>query len=369
MRRLDILKPMGLTLALVGLCACRAAPSAPAVEACPRPDKAPETRAPAQLSRAALAACRSRDHQEVRRLLEAGADPDHRDGAGASLLLVAAGLGDEQTVSALLQAGADIHVVDGAMGVSALHRAAQAGSVPILTALLDRGAYIDQQSAVNGHTPLLDACFYKRYAAIDFLLRRGANMALRNTLGLTPMDWALRQKDDKIKALLQEQGRRDADLTQKQALLAAVRANDLARVKQLVGQGADVDQVARDGNTPLLIAAKFGYTEIIRTLLEKGADPNKVDRLMKATPGHKAGFFGHAEITRLLVKHGLKLDAQGPYNGYTALHDALLNRHEETAEVLIRAGASVTIKGIDGKSPRDLAQAMGLTRLLGLMKR
>ena len=194
-------------------------------------------------------------------------------------------------------------------------------------------------------------------------------MALRNTLTLSPMDWVLRQKDARIEALLKQQQQRDRKQQQQQGLLRATRANDLVQVLQRVAAGEDVNQVAKDGNTPLLIAAKYGYTEIAKVLLEKGADPNKVDRLMKATPGHKAAFFGRSAIMRLLIKHGLKLDALGPYNGYTALHDAVLNGHEETARVLLQAGASYTIEGIDGKSSRDLARARGLTKTLALMKR
>ena len=344
----------------------------PTTTAGPRAPAGPRsvsTGRPATQASELVRSCRQDDHARVKALLAAGGDPDARDRAGAPLLLVAAGRGHHKTAAALLAAGADLHVVDSAMGVSAMHRAAQSGQVKILQLLLSGGAYLDQQSAVNGHTPLLDACFYKRYAAVEFLLKQGANTALRNTLGLTPMDWARRQKDARLLTLLKQQHERDRQREQRQRLLAATRAGDHTLAAQLLAAGSVPDQVAKDGNTPLLLAAKLGHTEIVKALLEKGADPNRTDRLMKATPGHKAGFFGHAAIMLLLIKHGLKLDARGPYNGYTALHDAILNAHIETAKVLMEAGASTSIKGIDGKSPKDLAREKGLTGLLKLMKR
>ena len=152
-----------------------APPSAPAHKAKVGPEPAPLAKpSTAERYKALVEACRRGDHQRVKGLLTAGGDADARDKRGAPLLLVAAGRGHHRTARVLLDAGASVHVVDGSMGVSAMHRAAQAGSVEILELLLARGAYIDQQSAVSGHTPLLDACFYKRYKAIDFLLRRGA---------------------------------------------------------------------------------------------------------------------------------------------------------------------------------------------------
>lgn len=61
-----------------------------------------------------------------------------------------------------------------------------------------------------------------------------------------------------------------------------------------------------------------------------------------------------------LCKAGVAIDAQGPYNGYTALHDAVLNSHLEAAQVLIDFGASTTIEGLDGKSPRSMADEIGI---------
>lgn len=284
-----------------------------------------------------------------------------RNHNGSTPLMIAAGLGKSDEVKTLLSQGADVHVIDSQMGVRALHRAAQSGNVDSIKYLLEAGAFIDDLSSVNGHTPLLDAAFCKRYDGIEFLLRSGANYELKNTLGLNLSDWAIRQKDIRIQKLLEEQKARDLKQKKSQTLIAAVQKNDLEEVKRLLSQGEDPEQTAKDGNTPLLIASKFGYTDIVSELLKFKANPNKVDKLMKATPGHKAAFFGHAKILELLISHGLILDAQGPYNGYTALHDAILNSHIEASKVLIKAGASITIEGVDGRTPKDLAIQLGIS--------
>lgn len=292
-----------------------------------------------------------------------------RDRNGSTLLMIAAGLGHYDASKLIVECDADIHQVDSMMGVTALHRAAQSGNVQIIKMLLNKGAFIDGQSFVNGHTPLLDAAFYKRYDAMELLLKSGSNLKLKNTLGLTVMDWGKRQKDKRIINLVKQQLERDKNLEKEQKLMAAVKANNIKLVKKLIENGSNVNQIAKDGNTPLLWVSKYGYTEIAKLLLENGANPNVVDRLMKATPGHKAAFFGHTQIIKLLVKHGLNLDAIGPYNGYTALHDAILNSHIEASKSLIKAGARFDIPGIDGKTSFQLATDLKLNGLIALMER
>jgi ankyrin repeat protein len=316
------------------------------------------------LSEKAIHSVKTADLATLRDLLTQGVGVDTRDDAGSTLLMLAAGRGHTKVARFLVEQGADIHTLDGQMGVTPLHRAAQSGDVVLLKLFLQGGAFIDDQSAVNGHTPLLDAAFYKRYEAFAFLLKNDANLELRNTLGLSVKDWAVRQKDATLLQLIEDQEEVDSARIEQQKLVAAVREANLTEVQSiLVGDPSyDVNEVAKDGMTPLLLACRNGHPEIARALLERGANPNLKDRLMKATPGHKAAFFGRAKILNMLCQAGLDLDAQGPYNGYTALHDAVLNSHIEAARVLVEAGASSTVEGLDGKTPRGLAEELGIVK-------
>jgi ankyrin repeat protein len=139
-------------------------------------------------------------------------------------------------------------------------------------------------------------------------------------------------------------------------LMEAVQRNDAARVQELIAQGVDVSEPDDSQDAPLVMAAYKGHTEIVRLLLEAGADVTAVDPGMKATALHAAAYAGRAEAAKLLVEHGIEIDRQGPYNGYTALHDAIWQNNIDVAKILINAGARLDLKSHSGETPLDFAR-------------
>ncbi|TDD73128.1 hypothetical protein E1262_01205 [Jiangella aurantiaca] len=314
--------------------------------------------------------------------LRDGTPPDLRDADGLTPLMIAAGIGSPQLVELLLVAGADVHALEPRMGASALHKAAQGGSVDVTRLLLDHGAFIDLQSPTLGHTPLFDAVWYKSHEVAAYLLDRGAKTTLLSHYGLTALDVARRDGLKETAALIEARDRADAAAVEAQPLMAAVKDGDLAEVSRLLAAGAAPDERAPmcgtffDGYTPLGVAAMFGHAQIVRELLAAGADPRRVDGLMKATPGHKSGYMGHPDALRVLLDdaaarrdggRGLEVDAQGPYNGFTALHDAVWHGHVEAARVLVEAGARRDLRSHAGLTPLEHARAYGFADLAELL--
>ncbi len=152
-------------------------------------------------------------------------------------------------------------------------------------------------------------------------------------------------------------------------LMQAVQDNQADRVRTLIAQGADVDELDANGDAPLIIAAYSGYTGILRLLLEAGADVSVVDPGMKATALHAAAYAGHAGAAKLLIEHGIDVDKQGPYNGYIALHDAVWQNNVETARVLVEAGASLDIRSHTGETPLEFAKSRNHTQIADLIER
>jgi uncharacterized protein len=152
-------------------------------------------------------------------------------------------------------------------------------------------------------------------------------------------------------------------------LMEAVRNNDAALVRELISRGSQVDERDAKGDAPLIIAAYQGYTDIVKLLLEAGADVSVVDPGMKATALHAAAYAGNAEAARLLIEHGIDIDRQGPYNGYTALHDAIWQNNVEAARVLIEAGANLEIRSNAGETPQAFARSRNRREIAALIER
>ena len=151
-------------------------------------------------------------------------------------------------------------------------------------------------------------------------------------------------------------------------LMNAVQKNDAAAVRKLIEQGVNVSEADSGGDSPLIMAAYKGYTEITRLLLEAGADVGALDPGMKATALHAAAYAGRVEPARLLIQYGIDIDKQGPYNGYTALHDAIWQNNVEVARVIIDAGANLNIKSNDGQTPLEFARSKRHQQIVDLIE-
>ncbi|XYH95097.1 ankyrin repeat domain-containing protein [Sorangium sp. So ce1128] len=331
----------------------------------------PEPR-PAGLDARLVEAVWNGDRVAVRVLLGEGASPDARDPAtGLTALMIAAGRADAEAAQLLLGAGADVFAVDSRAGATALHKACQGGSVEVARMLVEAGASVDAPVYSTGHTPLVEAVWFKQPAVVELLLQRNAGLRIPTHYGFSmerhieyeAASNALdKEKFVTMQRLIRARERSDEARVQGQQLMAAVTANDVEAARRLIEAGAAVDERYpvlngfNDAHTPLLVAARDGHTEIVKLLLEAGADVNATEPTFGAVPLHKAVYNGRTDITAIIAAWpGVALDHQGATNGYTPLHDALWHGFEACARILIGAGARLDLRGHDGKTPLDIA--------------
>ena len=127
---------------------------------------------------------------------------DALNAAGESALMLAALKGDLPAISALLKRGARVNQP----GWSALHYAATGPQVQAVRMLLDRGAEINA-AAPNDSTPLMMAAQYGTQASVELLIERGADRSRRNDKMLQAADVARQAGRDDVVRMLEVFGR------------------------------------------------------------------------------------------------------------------------------------------------------------------
>ncbi len=137
---------------------------------------------------------------------------------------------------------------------------------------------------------------------------------------------------------------------QAQGIFDAVKANDLAQVKDMIGKDAAlVDTKDANGRTPLHIAAANGSVAMAELLIEKGAGLGKKD-LLGNTPLHAAVDGDQKNMVELLIAKGAEIDG---FNGDRHTPFMLAARNTGNVEIgrmLLRSGADLNTKdGFDYK--------------------
>ena len=264
------------------------------------------------------------------------------DGTGATALAWAVMRGNDAVAARLLKAHADPNLAD-AEGVGPLMLAIDSNSPALVKALLAGGANANL-ARENGETPLMHAVHMGSPDMVDMLLAAKADVNAReNQFGQTALMWAAGHPE-LTKALLKHGA--DFRATTKSwetssvnyinttstlgstgipwnnegyysgkaggisPLIFAARAGDQESVTALIDAGADVNQAAADGTTPLLASLynwSFGKGRA-------GASRNQ---------GLAMTYSPSPAIANLLLDHGARVDV-ADRAGYTPLHGAVL---------------------------------------------
>jgi len=144
----------------------------------------------------------------------------------------------------------------------------------------------------------------------------------------------------------------------------AIVADDIDRVRYLVGHGAHLDAVDGEGHPPLVNASRFGFMQVAAYLTEHKANPNQADR-SGWTPLMYAAWGDQPDLAKMLLAHGAKLES-ADHDGLTALAITAQNAKIRAARVLLDAGADVNAPVAEGGyTPLMLAAIAGSQELAG----
>src|SRR5215467_1891376 len=297
----------------------------------------------------------------VQALLTAKANPNAKEkNGGQNALMWAVAAKQSAVAEALIKAGGDVNI-GSKNDFTPMMFAAQQGDVDTIRVLLRAGAKLNGFEA-GTVTPLIIAAAMVHVDAVNLLLDNGADPNTADWRGYTPMLLVVRDSHYGI-----DLANRDRIVTIVKSLLAH-GANPNFRLKQ--AKAITTNDVSLDGASALLLAAEVNNTEVVRVLMDAGADPKiateqGMTSLIMASGGGTDIQRARApeeraqaiETVKLLVEHGVDINAVGQY-GWTALHQASYQGLTDVIEFLVSKGADINQMDSFGQTPLSISLAV-----------
>jgi ankyrin repeat protein len=150
---------------------------------------------------------------------------------------------------------------------------------------------------------------------------------------------------------------------------AAAALGQLERLDELIASDhALLTSQSPDGWSPLALAAFFGQGEAARRLLALGANVDQRSTNASSNmPLHAALAGKHFDIVRTLLDAGADVNAQDG-DGWTPVHIASHEGPPALVRLLLERGADPSIAKRDGTSPIMTAERQGLPEIVALLR-
>ena len=197
---------------------------------------------------------------------------------------------------------------------------------------------------------------------VQQLLQANPQLIRSKDVPLSPILLSIYMGKNEITTLLLETG---IELT----LHEASACGDLNRIRSILDQHPErINEYGSDGFTPLGFAAYFGHIELVKIMIERGADVNFHSKnAQNVAPLHSAVSAKHTEIIDLLIKNGADINAKQE-NNVTPLMQAAHHGDIEMVRKFLELGANKSAVTSDGKTALTYAEESQSEEVISLLR-
>jgi uncharacterized protein len=227
----------------------------------------------------------------------------------------------------------------------ALLKAVENGEIVKVRKALSSGADVNARTSY-GNPAILVAAYNGHYRVAKYLVDKGAEV---NEGGQG--DWTALIKTCMIPNI---------------SKMTLDKPSERLKIAELlIAKGANVNGGDDMGETSLHSCSFWGYADIVKLLITKGADVNAKNKYNGGTPlfstvGHEGSRISE-EIVLVLLKNGADVNAKEENSGFTPLHYAAKNGNTKVLKILISHGAKINAEGDKGETP--LSEALKSKRI------
>ncbi|KAF8763623.1 Serine/threonine-protein phosphatase 6 like protein [Argiope bruennichi] len=281
-------------------------------------------------------------------------------------LHLAAKLGHKIIVETLIIKGADVNAVTAVDKVTPLHNAASGGNHEVVKILLNQKAKINARSA-DGSSPLHLAVYPGHTSVVKLLIENGANVNIADYKNRTAIELAVAHGKLEIVKMLSKLKRvniHDKANDGFSLLHIAAQFGHLNIMKYLIEIGADINSENDAGTKPIHFAAREGHKDIVQFLLD--IDPSsKHLTIVGQTPVHYAVLGGHIDVLQFLIDRKFDINASSR-KGVLPIHLAVFTNNENILKLLLHLGAFYNAI-FDGSTPLKSAQENNYVQCTNLL--
>ncbi len=135
------------------------------------------------------------------------------------------------------------------------------------------------------------------------------------------------------------------------------------------GKLVDVNAKSQDGYTPIIVAIEAKNHEILKLLIENGANLYETHPIFNRTTLGTAAYYENEEAVETLLKKDSRLANVGStVDGWTPLEDATLKENVKIVKMLLQYGANPTITDKHGGTPMDMATKFGKGEIVKILR-